>query len=777
MEHVTFAIDGSELEVVSLRGEEAVSSLFRYEVVCPYGDGSPDELLGRAATIDLVDAFGGRRVVRGIVAEAIAGVSGDAGPVLSVVVRPEAFRLTLGRDSRVFHDAGVVDIVRSVLERGGVAARLQVTHTYAPRAYTAQYREDDWAFIERQLAAEGIYYWFDHDEGESSLVLGDRSENAPDIFGGGGRGAAIRFIADAGMGMGAEAELVVELGPAALAAPDQFRLRAFDPARPAFEVKAEGDGRGALRVYDAPMGSTEDPDVLAARAAVLEQRAAAQRSGAVGRATSVRLVPGRTVEIVGHPAAHLDGRLFVTASLIHVAQRRRGGAASGERRLDVRFRAVPSAVAFRPAAPRRSAARSGAHGAIGLQSGVIVGPVGAEVHSDAAGRVRMQHHWDREGERDDRSGKWVRVAQRCTAGAMLLPRTGWNVMALHEEGSADAPMVQARVFDAEHPPPYNLPKDKTRTVFKTATVPGGGSFNEIRYESKAGAEEMLIVASRDLTVLAQNAKTEAVASNAFRAVARDHALTVKGNALESVAGNQTTSIGGDEKETVTGARQVKVTAAETKRVGGGRRLKVGGSAQTSVIGGRDASIGAAQIDVSLGSVKAAASTIKVLVGGALVKLTPRGITETIGTTVTLASAAGMLGLGGVGKAIVGMIPSPSISAGGSMQLIGASKLELAGMRRTVVAGKTIRETVGGVMMLMTNDFADAAGVAYNLKAGAAILGESPSVLVEATGSIAIRCGGSKIVVSKAGITITGLVVDLSKATAILAKGETIEHNG
>ncbi|HEY8377436.1 MAG TPA: type VI secretion system tip protein VgrG, partial [Nannocystis sp.] len=63
----------------------------------------------------------------------------------------------------------------------------------------------------------------------------------------------------------------------------------------------------------------------------------------------------------------------------------------------------------------------------GLQSAVVVGPEGEEIHTDEHGRVRVQFHWDREGEFDEHSTCWIRVAQLWAGngwGAMFLPRIG-----------------------------------------------------------------------------------------------------------------------------------------------------------------------------------------------------------------------------------------------------------------------------------------------------------------------------------------------------------------
>ena len=82
----------------------------------------------------------------------------------------------------------------------------------------------------------------------------------------------------------------------------------------------------------------------------------------------------------------------------------------------------------------------------------MVGAPGEEIHPDPRGRVRVQHYWDRIGDRTDKAGTWMRVSQRGSAESMLLPRIGWTVLSFNEEGSVDTPSVFNRIPDGEHLP-------------------------------------------------------------------------------------------------------------------------------------------------------------------------------------------------------------------------------------------------------------------------------------------------------------------------------------
>ena len=116
-----------------------------------------------------------------------------------------------------------------------------------------------------------------------------------------------------------------------------------------------------------------------------------------------------------------------------------------------------------------------------VESATVVGPAGEEIHTDEFGRVRVQFHWDREGSRDDKSSCWVPVSQNwggASFGAVSLPRVGQEVLVDFLGGDPDRPVIMGRVFTATQPVPYELPRFKTMTGFRSETYPrpkpGGG---------------------------------------------------------------------------------------------------------------------------------------------------------------------------------------------------------------------------------------------------------------------------------------------------------------
>jgi type VI secretion system secreted protein VgrG len=731
-EHVELTVGGAPFEVVALTGEEGVSRLFRFEITCAArADGPlPEALIADAVEIVLRDAYGGVRRIAGLVAEASARVFDDERAELTVIVRPKIYPLTLGRDCYVLQDLDVIEIAKDVLDAAPMPVRYEIAGSYHKRPYIAQYREDDWTFLCRLLEDEGVYYWFDHEGDETTLVIGDRSPAAAPIPG----GAILPFAYETGMR--SATELVEEIGSVVTSTATLFSTGSFDPMRPRLEISAT-EGDGVLEHYDAPGGGPEAPAVVAARTRTKREAAAAAREGVAGLVTSARLVPGRMFELEGHPLARLDGSYFLTGTTYVVEQRGRNSGRT-RRAYECRFTAIPLATPYRPPHATPRAQQSG------LQIGAVVGHPGEEIHPDPSGRVRIQHYWDRLGKRDHTAGKWVRVAQRSTPGSMLLPRVGWNVVTFNEEGAIDAPSLLSRIHDAEHPPAYSLPENKTRVVWKTATSPGGGSFNEIRYEDKKGAEEMFLNASRDMSVLVQNLKNEFIHNDSARQVGQNHDLTVASTFNETVTRNQTVGIGGSETVEIKTGRAKTVGKNESVSIGGGRTLQVAESHATAVEKTRTLDVGAAMIEVTPGNASATMKTSTIDIGGTALKISDASMAEDVGTEAT--------------------------------QTIGGSKVEVVKQNRTLEVQKAYTEDVGASMDLRTaGKFIDNADTTSFWNVGGELAARAPEIWIEAKKEIRITVGGSVLTITTDSISLQGKAIDLSGAT-IHAETGAIDHN-
>lgn len=735
-EHVTFEIEGETYDVVAMKGSEKVSELFRFDLTLEGDaiDATPFELLGQSCVMTIHDGFGTRVTLQGLIAEAERTVRDNGKTEVLVTMRPNQFPLSLSRDSRVFIDKTVPEIVDRVLEKMKTKSpyRWELTRSYRQRVYTAQYREADWLFVSRLLEEEGIYYWFDHEADDTVLVFSDDSVHAPKLTG----NAPLEFLPDTGMS--GERELIHELAAEAHATATKFTVGSFDPWNPSLKVMAT-EGDGVHEMYDAPGGGPEDPAVCAHIAKNRLECALSHRATVSGNSTSVRIDPGRIMEVFNHPIH--DGQYFVTEVVYDVTQRRRF-MPGAENTYSCHFEAVYADRAFRP--PEDTPVSKQA----GFQSGRVVGPPGEEIHTDERGRVRVQLHWDREGGWDDRAGKWMRVSQRGVSMSMMYPRTGWNVMTFMEEGNVNAPMVLNRVHDAEHPPTYSLPDNKTKTVWRTMTSPADGTANELRFEDLFGLQEMFINATGVMNYSVNKDMGQNVGRNHEKKVGGNQILKVGQMMQADVQHDQKAKVGGDEELEITDDREKGVGGNEKEEITGNREIEVGSNLNHTVDKKRALKVtGAVTEEAKKGLIKVSAGgATKVKIDGS-VKQTVDGVVEEILT-------------GKVDMKVTSNVTETCKESYG------------------VTVDHDILEHIGGNLMMEAGEhFMDGATNTGQWSVGSYIRATtSKDMYVQAQTRIVLRCGQSSVEITPKNITIRAASYDLSNSETTVAVTKQIKHN-
>jgi type VI secretion system secreted protein VgrG len=306
-------------------------------------------------------------------------------------------------------------------------------------------------------------------------------------------------------------------------------------------------------------GSNEAPRILRQ-----ERRRA---SIAQGEGGCCDFSPAHRFTLEDHPAVQLDGAYVVTT-----VEHRGEVYPSSEGAWRVywnRFECAPAQMPYVPARPKRKSVQ------VSLTA-TVVGPQGEEIYVDQKGQIKVQFHWDREGQFDQNSSCWIRTMQPWAGAAwghQFIPRVGMEVVVTFEGGDPDKPMVLGSLYNATHPPPFSLPGDKTRSGWRTQSSPGGGGFNELSFEDRVGGEQILLHAQRD--------HLEKVEVNQTIGVGADQSIMVGLDRLIEVKRNQSHTIHGDTREKVEGKRQIEVQRNSETNVHENYKLTVGGSLSQS----------------------------------------------------------------------------------------------------------------------------------------------------------------------------------------------------
>ncbi len=158
--------------------EESLSALYQAEIdLVPGPDIEVDGavLLGQDALLTIQLGDGSARFVHGLIGHVRCWDEGTGPERKRVRVRvvPKLWTQRHVRRSRIFQEMTTPDIVKKILGEAGVEHRLALSGSYPKREYCVQYRESNLDFISRLLEEEGIFYFFEHEQGVHTMVLGD----------------------------------------------------------------------------------------------------------------------------------------------------------------------------------------------------------------------------------------------------------------------------------------------------------------------------------------------------------------------------------------------------------------------------------------------------------------------------------------------------------------------------------------------------------------------------------------------------------------------------
>ncbi|RRU76748.1 type VI secretion system tip protein VgrG [Stutzerimonas xanthomarina] len=679
--HFTLSLEGIEhdFKVLEFQGREVISQPYRFdlELVSEHPDLDLERLLHRPAFLAFAPDGSG---IHGLVHQAAQSESGQRLTRYRLTLVPQLAYLAHRTNQRIFQHLSVPQIVAQVLEEHGIQAdayRFQLGPViYPPREYCVQYDESDLHFIQRLCEEEGIHYHFQHGANGHVLVFGDDQTVFPKL-------AATAYQQDSGLV--ADQPVIKRFGLRLETRTSRVTRRDYDFEKPRLSMEAafHRDFQPDLEDYDYPGRFTER-----ARGKHLSQRALERHRHdyelAEGESDQPQLASGHFLPLGEHPRSDWN-QLWLLTEVLHEGKqpqvleesitnvpahhglapsplwgegRGEGALTSSDFQQGYRnhFTATPWDIPFRPALNHPKPKM------LGSQTAVVTGPAGEEIHCDEYGRVRVQFHWDREGQADDKTSCWLRVSSTWAGdryGGIAIPRIGMEVLVTFLEGDPDQPLVTGCLYHKEHQVPYDLPANKTRTVFKTLSSPGGGGYNELRIEDRKGAEQIYIHAQRDWD---EN-------------IEHDQNIRVGHERHDTVEANSYSEFRAEEHRTTHADRKTEIRANDHLTVGNTQHLKIG-TGQFIEAGNE------IHLSSGLKVVLEAGSELTFKAGGSFIKLDASGITM-VGPLIRM-NSGGSPGKGsGVAPILPGQVKAADADKAGQL-LIQAQKQALQQAARTAL---------------------------------------------------------------------------------------------
>lgn len=543
-------------------GTETLCGGIEYRVLCVSGSAHLPlkQMIAVPAALDLVTDTGALRSVCGIVTEAAAGDSDGGLASYQLVLRDALAILEKRTNTRVFRDMNEVEIVQRILNEWrqkssilGTTFAHEVDEAFAQREYprrefTMQHNESDAAFIRRLLKRRGIGWYIravgDGEAPMHTLVLFNNADSLLQNAAG-----VVRYHRD---GATEERDAITSWTAVRTLQPGVVTRHSWDYRNPqgrdfmttdavsGVDQGIHGNELAAtLDDYQILMPHAGDDNEDLCRLGQLRMSRHDYESKCFHGEGSVRdFCAGEYFTLAGHPEVddHAEEeRDFVLTALRISAQnnlpkalaarverlfaRSRWGheasdslavgeaadaVASGPLRVHVQFTAVRRGVNIVPTYD----ARTDLPAAL-MQSAIVVGPAGEEVHCDQLGRVKIRFPGTRAVDHEaaggagasdtDADSAWVRVAsnwagngpgslQQC--GTVGLPRVGTEVLVNFLGGDPDRPVIVGQMFNQGAEPAAlsgagNLPGNRYLSGIKSREILGDRG-NQLRLDDTPG---------------------------------------------------------------------------------------------------------------------------------------------------------------------------------------------------------------------------------------------------------------------------------------------------
>jgi len=574
----TEALDDETFNVIDFVYHEQLSTPFEVKLILfsRYSDLTAQAIVDQTATLSWYVNGESIRHCHGIVSQFIVGDTGHRHTQYQITLVPAMSRLKLRHNSRIYQQQSAVTIINSLLNEMGISDVVFAVSSAAQqriREYCVQYSENDFDFISRLAAEEGLFYYFEQTKDKHTAAFKHTLVFCDNTAALGKISQPFPYIAATG-GV-SEYPYVRKFSYQHQIKPNTAVLKDYSFKKPAYSFLHKQQGRELAyqqekyEHFDFPGRYKDDQfakPFVKARLEYLrtDAKVATAHSNIMTATTGVKFTLSE----------HLDpalNRHWLITGVKHTGLQGQGAEGSqGVTTYNNEFTAIAGHLPWQ-AQPQTKPVING------TQIAIVVGPPDEEIYCDEYGRVKIQFPWDRYGQGNDKSSCWVRVSQGGAGaqyGSIAIPRIGHEVIVSFLEGDPDQPIIIGRSFHAVNLVPYPLPANKTRTVIKTKSHKSEGS-NELRFDDATNNEEIYLHGQKDLNILIENDRKTHIKHDQHINVDHDRFTQVNNNDHLTVQGNRNLHIKGMRSEVVDKSLHIKQANSLLSEAGQEVHLKAG----------------------------------------------------------------------------------------------------------------------------------------------------------------------------------------------------------
>lgn len=584
----TFKITGpfaeGELLFRSLSGQESISSLYEFKLqfLCADYGFDPRSLIGEEITLT-VEVYPKRRYLGGLVTRITSlgkETSTERYYIYEATIRPWLWLATQTNHYKIYQNKTIPEVINETLRDYPFNLKFKTIQDYREWGYCVQYDETDFEFVSRLMEHEGLYYWFEHEQGQHTLVIADDRLVHEEV-------AAFDHLKFYDQHAGAEHtqpyiyrwQPRISLKPAIYSSVD-YNLNKPNVDLHVQKQSAAPQHHGApLEVYQA-IGDYTELSEGERYAAINIEIFEAQRKTFQGESNSPLVTVGAFLGLERHPDAAQNQQYLITGVEYDLAEAPYATNEEHRAQSITKLSLIPKKVQYRQ--PKLTPIPY----TYGPQTAVVVGPEGESIWTDKYGRVKVKFHWDNSLIDDGDSSCWVRVSSPWAGsgfGGMQIPRVNEEVIVDFLGGHPDRPVIVGRLYNADNMPPVELPENATVSGFHTRTKDGNSKqANSVLFEDALGSELLTMVAQKSMDYYVKNDSNHQVGGASATNVGGAHQWNYGGLLSKLVGGDatyqhesgHTLTVAGNSQDTVHQRQRRSYTGPNTETTGGTEQLTV-----------------------------------------------------------------------------------------------------------------------------------------------------------------------------------------------------------
>jgi len=595
--------------VVNFKGSEGISQLYEYEITLMSHDPEIDlKKVLKNPAVFIMFRDGEPRMVHGILAQFEQLHEVDDHIFYKALLVPRLWQADLYHENQLFIKKTVPDVIKEILAQTGLQSmdyEFIQTREYAKWEYICQFRETDFNFISRWMEREGLYYFFEQNDGFDKLIITDhlaRHNPIPEK-------ETYVYSPPSGLAL-PEGEIISNLACRYKNLPKQVILKDYNYRKSAIELKSQASvdpkGRGMIYLYGEHFKTRAEGKVLAT---IKAEELLCREQVFYGESTSPTFNPGFYMNIRSHYRQDYNQKYLIT-EVVHKGSQAsflltglsKGSFNEPEEFSDMvysnHFTAIPAMnngknLQFRP---EKIAKKTRFYGTMNAK--VDASGDGQYAEIDEYGRYKVILPFDLSGKSGGKASRFVRMAQPY-AGAdygMHFPlHKNVEVLLSFVDGDPDRPIISSAIPNVENASPVST-NNQAQSMIRSA----GG--NELHFDDTQKSENIYLHGTHDWTIDIAHDKNQTIGNNESiyvgvnksinigndkdQTIGNNESLTVQHSRKKDIFVDETISIGNDKQQTIGNNEIFVVQNSRKKNIGKDEIIEVGND-KNQIIGNNE----------------------------------------------------------------------------------------------------------------------------------------------------------------------------------------------